>query len=168
MRTVNLKIQGGNSSIASSVFIDNKKVKFKKNQYAAYDAIYSTEKDEIEISISKHLELASRLWWLYALLSYLVSIFGIFNPPYSKESSMINCKLKVKLTDNNNILLKVNNSINNPKAVEVVTNNEFTEIHNQIYVDKKIKTRRTIIKLFTILSWIAMVIIVINILAKRF
>lgn len=78
MNTVNIKLTGVNSKFNPIVKIDDNVINLKKNSFGSFDATYETDKNEIEITIFRYLELKSRLWWLYALFSFIISIFGIF------------------------------------------------------------------------------------------
>ena len=85
MKTVNLRFIGINSKVIPNIYVDGQVIKCKKNDFGSYEAALQTEKDEIQISFSRELELKGRLWWLYALISFIVSVFGIFEPPYDRK-----------------------------------------------------------------------------------
>ena len=103
MNSVKLKLVGINSKLIPNIFIDDQYVKCKKNEFGSYETDFQTEKDEIKIAFSRELELKSKLWWLYAILSFIVSVFGIFNPPYDRKCISMDCSFIVKLKDVNNI-----------------------------------------------------------------
>lgn len=159
MKNLNLKLTGLNSKIIPQITIDNNIVKCKKNEFGSYETTYQTEKDEIEISLTRDLELKSKLWWLFALISFIVSIFGIFEPLYDRKNVTINSKFKVKLNDENNINLKFNTFSPQGKAVEIETQNEYQEISNEYTVDKKAKTRWIILLVIKIVVWIGLAIL---------
>lgn len=167
MKTINLKISGLSSKLNPIVKIDDSVIKGKKNEFGSYEASYETEKDEVEISISRNLELNSKLWWLYSLISFIVSIFGIFEPPYDRKNIVVDCKFVVKLNDINEIKIKFNSMAKQGKAVEIETQNEFNEIKNEYYVDKKAKTKRNIITLIKILIWLVLIIGIIFFISEK-
>ena len=159
MKTINLKMSGISSKLNPIVKIDDSVIKGKKNEFGSYEASYETEKDEVEISISRNLELNSKLWWLYSLISFIVSIFGIFEPPYDRKNIVVDCKFVVKLNDINEIKIKFNSMAKQGKAVEIETQNEFNEIKNEYYVDKKAKTKWRILIRLKLIIWVAIIIV---------
>lgn len=167
MKSVNLKVMGINSKIIPTFKINNEIVKFKKNEFDSYETTYQTDKDEIELTVSRNLELASKFWWLYALISFIVSIFGIFEPPYDKKNIVIDCKFKIKLNEFNEIKLTFNSLTTNGKAVEINTLNEYEEIKNEFYVDKKLKIRWILLLVSKILIWIALIIVIVFLVKNK-
>ena len=167
MKTINLKMSGLSSKLNPIVKIDDSVIKGKKNEFGSYEASYETEKDEVEISISRNLELNSKLWWLYSLLSFIVSIFGIFEPPYDRKNIVVDCKFVVKLNDINEIKIKFNSMAKQGKAVEIETQNEFNEIKNEYYVDKKAKTKWRILIILKLIIWVAIIIVGVYFLINR-
>lgn len=159
MNSVKLKLVGINSKLIPNIFIDDQYVKCKKNEFGTYETDFQTEKDEIKIAFSRELELKSKLWWLYAILSFIVSVFGIFNPPYDRKCISMDCSFIVKLKDVNNINIKFNSLSSSGRAVEVETETSFEEIKNEYTVDKIAKRRWTILLIARILAWIGIAIL---------
>ena len=159
MNSVKLKLVGINSKLIPNIFIDDKYIKCKKNEFGSYETDFQTEKDEIKIAFSRELELKSKLWWLYAILSFIVSVFGIFNPPYDRKCISMDCSFIVKLKDVNNINIKFNSLSSSGRAVEVETETSFEEIKNEYTVDKIAKRRWIILLIARILAWIGIAIL---------
>lgn len=159
MNSVKLKLVGINSKLIPNIFIDEQYVKCKKNEFGSYETDFQTEKDEIKIAFSRELELKSKLWWLYAILSFIVSVFGIFNPPYDRKCISMDCSFIVKLKDVNNINIKFNFLSSSGRAVEVETETSFEEIKNEYTVDKIAKRRWIILLIARILAWIGIAIL---------
>ena len=159
MNSVKLKLVGINSKLIPNIFIDDQYIKCKKNEFGSYETDFQTEKDEIKIAFSRELELKSKLWWLYAILSFIVSVFGIFNPPYDRKCISMDCSFIVKLKDVNNINIKFNSLSSSGKAVEVETETSFEEIKNEYTVDKIAKRRWIILLIARILAWIGIAIL---------
>ena len=159
MNSVKLKLVGINSKLIPNIFIDDQYVKCKKNEFGSYETDLQTEKDEIKIAFSRELELKSKLWWLYAILSFIVSVFGIFNPPYDRKCISMDCSFIVKLKDVNNINIKFNSLSSSGRAVEVETETSFEEIKNEYTVDKIAKRRWIVLLIARILAWIGIAIL---------
>ena len=167
MRNVKLKFVGINSNFRPVIKVDGQIIKAKKNEFNSYEADYNTDNDNVEISIERNLELNSKLWRLYVIISFIISIFGLFEPPYDKKCIVIDCKFNVKLNDTNEIKLKFNTMNSQGKAVEIETQNQVDEIKNEYYVDKKAKTKRNIITLIKILIWIVLIIGIIFFISEK-
>lgn len=159
MNSVKLKLVGINSKLIPNIFIDDQYVKCKKNEFGSYETDFQTEKDEIKIAFSRELELKSKLWWLYAILSFIVSVFGIFNPPYDRKCISMDCSFIIKLKDVNNINIKFNSLSSSGRAVEVETETSFEEIKNEYTVDEIAKRRWIILLIARILAWIGIAIL---------
>ena len=159
MNSVKLKLVGINSKLIPNIFIDDQYVKCKKNEFGSYETDFQTEKDEIKIAFSRELELKSKLWWLYAILSFIVSVFGIFNPPYDRKCISMDCSFIIKLKHVNNINIKFNLLSLSARDVEVETETSFEEIKNEYTVDKIAKRRWIILLIARILAWIGIAIL---------
>lgn len=159
MKTLNLKLTGVNSKVIPNIEVDGKNVKCKKNEFGAFEADIQTEKDEVEVVFSRVLELKSRFWWLFALISFIVSIFGLFEPPYDRKCISIDCKFKIKLNETNNVKVIFNRLSKQGKAVEIETENEFEEIKNEYKTDKTAKTRWIILLVIKLLVWLGLAIL---------
>ncbi len=168
MRTLKLKLTAVNSKVIPNIAVDGKFVKCKKNQYGSYDATIETEKDEIELSFTRDLELKAKLWWLYAIISFIVSIFGIFEPFYDKKCVSMNCVFKIKLNDINEVTAKFNTLSSSGKAVELETPNQFEEVKNVYEVDKTAKKRWIILLVIKIVVWIGIGILAGYFISKLF
>lgn len=167
MNSVKLKLVGVNSKLVPNIIVDGQYVKCKKNEFGSYEANIETEKDEIKIAFTRELELKSKLWWLYAIISFIVSVFGIFNPPYDRKCISMNCIFNIKLKDINEIKIKFNSLSSTGKAVELETENTFEEIKNEFYIDKIVKKRWIILLIVRILAWIGLAILLGWLIAKK-
>ncbi len=166
MNKINLKVMGINSKVLPKIFVDGQVIKCKKNEFGSYQTQIETEKSEIEIIITRKLELRAKLWWLYALISFVVSLFGILEPFYDRKCIAIDCRFKVKINAENNINLRFNSLKSNGKAVVIETENEFEEIKNEYNVDKIAKKRFIILLIIKLLIWIALAIVIAMLIAK--
>ncbi|MCI5797379.1 MAG: hypothetical protein MR024_01980 [Firmicutes bacterium] len=167
MNSVKLKLVGVNSKLVPNIIVDDQYVQCKKNEFGSYEANIETEKDEIKIAFTRELELKSKLWWLYAIISFIVSVFGIFNPPYDRKCISMNCIFNIKLKDINEIKIKFNSLSSTGKAVELETENTFEEIKNEFYIDKIVKKRWIILLIVRILAWIGLAILLGWLIAKK-
>ena len=98
----------------------------------------------------------------------MISIFGIFEPPYDRKCISINCFFKIQLNDINQVEIKFNRLSSSGKAVELETQNHVEEIKNEYYIDKMAKKRWTIIFIIKIIVWITIAILVGYFISKKF
>ena len=166
MNNLKLKLTNMNSKFIPDIKIDGLYVKCKKNEFNSYEAVFQTDKTEVEIEISRNLELKSKIWWLYALVTFIVSVFGIFEPLYDRRAVVINVKYKVKLKEQSDIRIVFNNISTQGQAVKIETQDEVEELANEFYVDKQVKRRWIIMLILKILCWIGLIILGIFLLKK--
>ena len=166
MNNVNLKVTGG-IGLNPNVIIDNRPVKLKKNKYGSLDGNYQTENSEIELKVCRYLELSGKLWLLMSMVFFIISIFGIFNPPYDRKCIQIDYLCKIKLKETNDIKIKINTQNAGDKAIEVESDCEIEEITNTFQIDKVAKKRLVIVRIIEVALWVALVGVIIFLLAKK-
>ena len=166
MNNVNLKVTGG-IGLNPNVIIDNNPVKLKKNKYGSLDGNYQTENSEIELKVCRYLELSGKLWLLMSMVFFIISIFGIFNPPYDRKCIQIDYLCKIKLKETNDIKIKINTQNAGDKAIEVESDCEIEEITNAFQIDKVAKKRLVIVRILEVALWVALVGVIIFLLAKK-
>ncbi len=157
MNTINLKITGA-EKYNPTIMVDGKTFQTKKNKFGSTTATITTEKDSVEVVVSKTLELADKWWWLWAIAYYIVSIFGIFDIKYDTKCVVFDCKFNLKVTENCSFNLAFNKYAEGGKAVEITSDNEVEEIKNNFAIDKKAKNRWKLYFAFKVVSWVALVI----------
>ncbi len=123
---------------------------------------YQTEKSQVELNIFSLHEFSGKFWWFFALIYYLISIFGLLNPKYEKSGKVFNYKGVVNLEENT--FIKISYPI--AKVGEMALNFfEKTELNNEsnvYYVDETIKKR---VKTFKFIKIIAFVLALLGVLA---
>ena len=165
MNEVNIKVTGG-IKLNPVIFVDGKQLKVKKNQFGSLQATYTTDKDTIELSICKYLELSGKFWFLFAILFFIISIFGILNPFYDRKCIVIDSQHIIKLKEKNDVNIIFKNMVDQGQAVEIKTENEVEEIKNIYYVDKKVKKWWLILIITEVCVWVAIIITAITLLVS--
>lgn len=166
MNIVNLKVTGG-IGLNPNVIVDNNPIKLKKNKYGSLDGEYQTENNEIELRVCRYLELSSKLWLLMSIVFFIISIFGIFNPPYDKKCIQIDYLCKLKLKETNDVKIKISTQNVGEKAVELESDCEIEEITNIFQIDKVVKKRLVIVRIIEVALWLALIGVIIFLLAKK-
>lgn len=167
MKNVKVKLSGLSSKVVPNIYVDGKSVQAKKNEFGSYELDLQTEQSTMEIAFSRELELKSKLWWLYSLISFIISIFGILEPLYDRKCITIDCVFKFNLEDTNDIKIKFNTLQKSGRAVEIETTLKYDEIKNEYEVDKIAKRRWIIMLVFKLIVWVAIAIVAGYLLATK-
>lgn len=168
MNNLNIKIMGVSSKFHPHVMIDDKLVKYKKNKFGSYEINYQTEKDNVQLKIFKYLELQSKFWYLWALLTFIISVFGVFEPRYDKKCIVIDCTYNIKLKQDNKMIIKFKTVADEGKATDIEGDCEVEEIENKFYVDSVSKKRWKILLACKIVLWVIAIVLIIFVISKKF
>ncbi|MBQ8844773.1 MAG: hypothetical protein IJ008_02010 [Clostridia bacterium] len=162
MNELKLKLKG-QRNFRPTICVDGKAVKFKKNKFGSIETKVATEKNSVEITIYKHLEIKSKLYILWYILYFFISIFGIFDVREDKKCIVYDCKFKVELNGTTSVDLTFNTS-KDEAALAVESEANVEEIKNVTYVDQEAKKRMKIILGIKIALWVALGITAITLL----
>lgn len=166
MNTLNLKLVNA-SKLKPTILIDGKAVKAKQNKYGSYQIEYKTQSAKVNVKVFRFLELSGKLWLLMSLLFFIVSVFGLFDVPYSKNYIVLDCEFEIDLTQNTNVVFTFNNSTDKEKAIEIESEIKVTEIKNSFYEDKKVKTRNKIVNIARFVLFVIIAICIGLLISKK-
>ena len=141
----------------ATVVANGTEVKFKKKDGGLYEGTVPVEESACTLEIFSYSEYGGKLWWLYSLLFFIVSCFGIFDVPYG-DGTRIRYKTTLTLSANSEVNIRFNPSIVGKKAVELTTSANSEEESNEYYEDEQIKKRRKIMKIVKALTWVAIIV----------
>lgn len=144
-----------------SILIDGTPVKFKKNKAKKLECHYQTPKDNVRIDIYKYADIGGFFWFITQVFFFLVSIFGLFDIYKKNKGIYLNCSLDVSLKDNSVLNIQCNKPKVNEVGVLVETDLSFIETNNVYLVDKKSKIILTLLRLTKVLTFFALVFLVI-------
>ena len=140
MNKLSLKLLGVDK-LKPNVYVDGKRIKYKKNKYGAIECQCECANPEAEVVITKQSELASKWWLLMNILFFVISIFGIFEPPYDSKGIMVNCKFVVSMAADTSVTVQVNSLTSTGTFANINSTSTIREISNSYLVDKTIKRR---------------------------
>ncbi|MGM9970319.1 MAG: hypothetical protein ACI35S_07995 [Anaeroplasma sp.] len=146
-----------------TIMINEEEVKFNKRK-DYYEIEYETEKEYIDLSIQRYLEINGKHWLIMAIIFFIISIFGIFCPSYDKKCLRIDFKYKIYLKEQNSIDIIFDKMIKNKIIIE--TNLETNELSNEIYIDFKAKKRLRILFVLRIMFWLLFIVLSILFIIK--
>ena len=142
------------------VYADGKQVELKRTKEGLYRGVYSTESDTVELTVIKVSEFGGKLWFLWAMLFFVISCFGIFNSRYDGRYTTVNFRSVVRLNGQNNMRLEFNPFNEGQPAVRYGSDCP-TECQVNFYgIDRQAKKRRKLVTVPEVLLWIALIIFV--------
>lgn len=167
MKELNLKLTGLNKKFNPRVIVDGEEIKVKRNDFGAYEGSFKTEKEEVSVEVYRVSELSGKLWFLYSMITFIISIFGIFEPLYDRKCIALDCKYRIKLSEQT--VFKINFAPLNiqGKASTAEANGEYVEEKNSYFVDKKLKRRWRLLLALKILIWLVAIVVAIVLIANN-
>ena len=143
----------------AAVVVNGSEVKFKKGSDGLYESKFPLNENDntCTLEVFTFSEYGGKLWWLYSLLFFVVSCFGIFDVPYGKTIAL-RYKTKLTLCENTQVMLRFNPMLEGKKAVELDTNVVSEEETNGYFLDETLRKRRKIMKIIKALTWVAIIV----------
>lgn len=142
----------------SEVTINGRREKFTANGRGSYELSFQTD-ETTEIKITRRHELASPMWLLWSLFFFVISLFGIFDVPYSKKSAIC---CTVNVSPNGGGLVQITPNIKRDGgAVFVQSDNCGVELTDNSPDDKTIKKRLKTLRIIKALAWVALIVVVV-------
>lgn len=145
----------------TDIFIDGNIVKPKKIK-GKYTIQYSTENTTVELGIKRYSFFQT--WWCYLfdLIFFVFSFFGIFDSYFARHCYRTYCKIKLDVQEQTFVKLKVLPPKKN-KAVAIIESQlNYEQIENIYLIDKTARRRKIILiflKLFTFIASIVALIL---------
>ncbi len=159
MNVLHLKAVNVPDGHTPALYVAGQRVNLKRNEFGSYSADVQTNAQEAEIVFTRELELRAKLWWLYAILSFLVSILGIFEPPYDRKCIVPVCAFRVRTEGETSVQIALNTPAQTGEAA-AVTGADAVMVRNEYFVDKTARRRFAVWLAVKLISWVAAAIIV--------
>ena len=131
--------------IDNMIMIDGKFAKLKKTKNRTYECSIDVS-DKCEVCICKYHQYATKNWFWWNLLCYLISFFGIFDMRHDKKFPMYDGRFIVKVNNDSKITFKKINFEDCAKFLNVETDCLVEEVSNAQYYDKQAKIRHSKMK----------------------
>lgn len=167
MKELEIKLTGQQNLGETVINIDDKPVKFRKNEFGSLICKYQTENDKVNIKVFRMLDVGGMLWFITQLFFFLISIFGIFDTHYKERCLVIDFETEVDLKEDNKITLQINSPKENENAIIVQTDLINQEVSNQYYLDTSAKKTLKILKFSKIFLTLAIIIAAIVVLMVK-
>jgi len=157
MSTVNLKFANF-SNYLPIIEVNGEEISYKKNQYGLIETHVESSNKPIEVKITKIFEVNGPLWFLYSMIFFVISIFGIFDNKAPKNFFSMTSTFYINPQDNCDVKFILQKRIKDAKAVEIESSNcEITEKDNQFIFDSNAKKRYKTLKIVKAFVWIALI-----------
>lgn len=123
-------------------------------------AVIETEKQEVTLSYSQVSRFDSKFWWLFEMMFFIVSIFGIFDLRFPKIEYIIKCKIKLKLNENTNVKVRHCLSKKGSPVLAVESDAEVTEEENVYEINEQVKRKKKILTISKIITTVLIIALV--------
>ena len=143
--------------------IDGQTPQFKKGENGIFETNFETEKNTVSIKIFKCMEIQSKFWFLWQMLFFFISIFGIFNKRLDKKCVVIDSEFVVSVSENSTIEFSLRHTTKSD-LIQFATIEKISVVKNISFVDNKLKKRMKILKLTKIFTILALIILSITLL----
>lgn len=152
MNTLRFSLKGKKAD-KTRVFANGKPVRLNGSGEAAI-----MSDGPIELSICRFSEASDALWFLFAPLYFIISVFGLFDRPYIGQPIGINCSYTVAPVGEAHMSVMLERPVPGFRAAFVTADCPLTERANGCFKDRKAKRRLIFYRLFKIAFWIAALI----------
>ena len=166
MKTLKIKFKSFNFSKNSVVLIDGKSIKFQKDRFENRVYEYTTMSDTVNLKIFMLNELNRKGWFLIALFHYIISLFGIFNPPYDKFGYDFNYETNIDLNEISTVEIKFNFAKNNIKFLSFSGENteKLDNETNVIKQNEVLIKRAKIYRVFRNVMYVALLLLIVGLI----
>lgn len=151
------------------IFCDDKRLPIRTEKGTEYVETNKPNGEQVILRLVRRHELSRPLWLLYAVVFWIVGLFGFFTPRYSPFTPCLDCRMM--FFENNAASLRVRFTHfldeTGRRPVPAVTElTGFTYIENPYYqADPEAKRRR---KLYKLWSWLGRLVVIVAIAAAIF
>lgn len=164
MKELEIKLTGAQNIGETIVSIDDKPVKFKKNEFDSLVCKYQTENDKVNIKVIRMLDIGGVFWFLTQIFFFLITIFGLFDIHHKERCLVVDFETEVDLKEENTLTLQFNTPQENGTAITLQTDLTNKEISNKYYLDTKAKKKLKALKITKIFLALAILVTVIVVL----
>ncbi len=122
--------------------VDGKKLLFKKNK-KRYEAVVETEKTEVDFTVKRYTHLQTRFWWLWEMLFYLATLFGILDMHGdAKKCLQSACRLTLTSAADMTYQFILNSPGRGKKVVRYEDGSPVEEKENLYFVNPALEKRK--------------------------
>ena len=151
--------------LSPSVYIDGKPIEIRHVGFRNdSECSFTTDKDTVEITMTKHYMMEGKHWFLMNLLFYFISLFGIFDAGDGRKFFSYTYTALLHLNGSNNIEVYINKFVNGQRALEVQGDCVIEEKENAFIIREDLRKRRKKLNWVKALLWIAVIAVIVGII----
>ncbi len=149
------------------VLINDRQYRYRYNQNRELTIPFKSDNNDVHIIIRRDYELRGASAILNFILSFLFSVFGLFNPLYDLKAVFLDVNINAVLAkeEGNKIILDFDKK---KRKVLVSSNINAVVFKNEFKIGKLAKATSILSLLWQIFAWITIIIIVIYSLINLF
>ncbi|MDE6613963.1 MAG: hypothetical protein K2K24_00480 [Clostridia bacterium] len=141
-------------------------MRHKGKEYVEFDV---PEGEEYTLEFVKKSEFSRPMWFVYAIVFWIIGVMGFFTPKFNKNTFSLNCKMTAKAKSQPLILFF---NLSNPKyapnvAIKVVGEGEVLLEDEKYVEDKTAKFRRKVYSFLSGITRLAIIVIIAVAIIKK-
>lgn len=145
------------------LFDGEKKLQVKKENGREFIDAPVLSDGEIVVRAVRKPELSYRTWWLYSAFFWIIGLFGLFTPKYSRFDYALDCKITLEGSQRQDVWFRFNHYVNSktgtPVAAVTVSEGTVAKIENAVYIYDKVSRRRR--RVYRFVSWLVRIVIIV-------
>ena len=157
MNTFRLNISGA-LGFDPVVSMDGKLVRVERDRVGNRFCTYSTQADTVRVAIGRYFETRVRGWFWLALLFFVLGLFGLIAPGYTRRCMSVDCQFDIGVAGNAAANVRFGPAQDGVRAAAIETARPVSEIANRFYFDRRAKRRASLLILVRIVLFVAAVI----------
>ena len=159
-----LKTKHVRHKLAPSVYVDGKPLEIKHVGLNDSECSFTTEKDTVEITMTKRYAMEGKGWFWMNVLFFFISILGIFDVREGRKFQTYTYTALLHLNGSHNIEVGINRFVDGQRALEVKGDCIIEEKENTFFVREDLRKRNKKLRWFKAFVWIALIAAVIGII----
>ncbi len=140
MAKLELEFVGFNDAL-NRMTINGKFAQIEKMQDGTKKCVAEVTEPTAEVVVYKSHYYTGKAWFWWALLYYVISLFGIFDARQDKKCMVIDCRFKINLDTDKKVVLKVKDFEDGGKFLEFEGETQVEELINKQYFDMEARKR---------------------------
>lgn len=163
-KTNMVKTKHTRHKLAPSVYVDGEPVDVKHVGLNDSECTIKTEKDTVEITLTKRYAMEDKGWFWMNVLFFIISAFGIFDVGEGRRFQTYTYTALLHLNGSHKLNVNINKFANGKRALEVTGDCVIEERENVFFIREDLRKRNKKLNWFKALMWIALIVTIIVII----
>lgn len=150
--------------LAPSVYVDGKPMDVKYCGKNDSECTFTTEKNTVEITLTKRYEMEGKGWFWINVLYFIISVFGIFDAREGRRFQTYTYTALLHLNGSHKLEVSINKFVEGQRALEVSGNCVIEEKENVFFIRQDLRKRHKKLVWFKVCMWLALIGVIIGII----